>query len=187
MRNAPNNMRETKRVRPEFVDEQMGLPVILVDSAYDADSGEASGIVIPEIENLEAAMAVARVSDVFKLNGQEIRFLRRAMGIKATDLAKFLDVTPETVSRWETSKEPISTNAERVLRMRVYNTLKCKAPGVKCDLNTILEMKYKVARLAGATMVFRHLLAFKEGGPAQFVWYYEGMREAPAVIQELRA
>src|SRR6266849_2127940 len=129
MQNAPNQMIQNRKVRPEFVDEQMGLPVILVESAHEAESGDASGIIIPDIPGLEAAMAVARIADEFKLNGQEIKFLRRAIGVKAADLARFLDVTPETVSRWETGKEFISTNAERVLRMRVYNTLKDKAPG----------------------------------------------------------
>jgi DNA-binding transcriptional regulator YiaG len=186
MHQAPNEVTKSKTVHPEFVDEQMGLPVVLLESVYAAESGDASGIVVPDIENLEAAMAVARVSDEFKLNGQEIKFLRRAMSIKAADLAKFLDVSAETISRWETGKEPISTNPERVLRMRVYNTLKTKTPGVKCDLNSILEMKYRTLRVAGSRMVFRRILALVDD-VMQHVWHYEGMRAAPEAVQRLRA
>jgi DNA-binding transcriptional regulator YiaG len=185
MKNAPNQVCGRQVLR-EFVDEQMGLPVVLIESAREAENNGASGVIIPDLAGLEAAMAVARISDEFKLNGQEIRFLRRAIGIKAVELAKFLDVTPETVSRWENGREPISTNAERVLRMRVYNTLKGKVPGVKCDLNSIVEMKYRVARLAGATMVFRHVLAVTDN-TAQFIWFYEGMRAAPEVTERLKA
>jgi len=36
----------------------------------------------------------------------ELKFMRKAAGIKAVDLAKWLDVTPETVSHWETGKHP---------------------------------------------------------------------------------
>jgi DNA-binding transcriptional regulator YiaG len=185
MKKAPNQVCG-RQVLTEFVDEQMGLPVVLIESAREAENNGASGVIIPDLAGLEAAMAVARISDEFKLNGQEIRFLRRAIGVKAVELAKFLDVTPETMSRWENGREPISTNAERVFRMRVYNTLKGKAPGVKCDLNSIIEMKYQVARLAGATMVFQHLLAMKDNA-AQYVWFYQGMRAAPEVVQRITA
>jgi putative zinc finger/helix-turn-helix YgiT family protein len=34
----------------------------------------------------------------------ELKFMRKAVGIRAADLAKWLDVTPETVSHWETGK-----------------------------------------------------------------------------------
>jgi DNA-binding transcriptional regulator YiaG len=178
-----------KRVKPEFVDEQMGLPVILLDSVYEAQSGDASGVVVPDETGLEAAMAVARIMDDFKLNGHEIKFLRRAMGLKATDLADYLDVTPETLSRWENSKEPISTNTERVFRMHVYNTLRRKAPGVKASAEAILGMKFRTIRLAGdGTMVFRRLLAVDvEGGPKEYVWLHEGFRMKPAVPHKLRA
>jgi transcriptional regulator with XRE-family HTH domain len=185
MKNAPKELKIDETVA-EFVDEHMGLPVILIDSVRKSESNGVAGVIVPDVPGLEAAMAVARISDELKLSGQDIRFLRRAIGVKAVDLAGFLDVTPETVSRWENGKELISTNADRVLRMRVYNTLKHKVPGVKCDLNSIVEMKFQVARLAGAAMMFRHVLAVKDG-VAQKIWYYEGLRAAPEVTKRLKA
>jgi DNA-binding transcriptional regulator YiaG len=179
-----------KRVRPEFVDEQMGLPVILLDSVYEARSGSASGEVVPDEAGLEAAMAIARVMDDHKLNGQEIKFLRRAIGLKAVDLANFLDVAPETLSRWENAKEPISTNAERVLRLKVYDALRRKAPGVKASSEAILDMKFRLFRVAGdGTMMFKRLIAVDaDGGQAGYVWFYQGSRVKPAVVpHKLRA
>lgn len=166
------------RIRPEFVDEQMGLPVILLDSVYEARSGSASGPVIPDETGLEVAMAMARIMDEHKLNGQEIKFLRRAIGLKAVDLADFLDVTPETLSRWENAKEPISTNPERVLRIRVYNALRRKAPGVKASAEAILGMKFRLFRVAGdGTMVFRRLFAVNfDNDQAEYVWVHQGTR-----------
>lgn len=32
---------------------------------------------------------------------ERVRFMRRALGLKGVELARLLDVTPETVSRWE--------------------------------------------------------------------------------------
>jgi hypothetical protein len=47
-------------------------------------------------------------------------------------------------------------------------------------------MKFQFARLAGTTMVFKHLLAMKDG-TAQYVWYYEGMRAGSDAAQKRRA
>jgi len=35
---------------------------------------------------------------------EELKFMRKAVGIRAADLAALLDVTPETISHWETGK-----------------------------------------------------------------------------------
>ena len=45
---------------------------------------------IPDVEGLIAAAAVTRVKNPLKLNGEEIRFLRRALDCKAKDLAVVL-------------------------------------------------------------------------------------------------
>jgi DNA-binding transcriptional regulator YiaG len=165
-----------ERIIPEFVDEQMGIPVVLVDSVYEGHSGDSSGVIIPDLAGLEAAIAVARVMDDFRLNGKELKFLRKAIGLKAVDLAKFLDVAPETLSRWENGKEAISTNAERVLRMRVYNGLRSKAIGVKANVGTILEMNFRPVRLAGdGTMVFKYVPVSRDGD-LFIAWYHEGAR-----------
>lgn len=38
--------------------------------------------------------------------GDVLRHLRRALGLRAADLARLLGITPETVSHWETGKAP---------------------------------------------------------------------------------
>ena len=125
------NQAPDKHVIPEFVDEQMGLPVVLVGSAYETKSGDVSGVVVPDIAALEAAMSMARIMDPFKMSGSDLKFLRKAIGMKAIDIARFLEVTPETVSRWENAREPISNQAERIIRLKVYNALRDRAPGVE--------------------------------------------------------
>jgi DNA-binding transcriptional regulator YiaG len=39
------------------------------------------------------------------------RYLRKAAGLRAADLAQLLDVSPETVSRWETGRSAIERRA----------------------------------------------------------------------------
>ena len=50
------------------------------------------------------------------LVGQEISFLRKAMLLKTTDLARTIGVEPETLSRWENNKARIGIDKDRFLR-----------------------------------------------------------------------
>jgi len=164
---------------PEFRDEAMGIPTILINSARRVTHDGEPGVIIPDIPGLEAAIAVARVTLPHKLSGREIRFLRRSMGLKAVALAKFLDVTPETLSRWENGPEAISTNAERVLRLRVLQTLKEKVIGIKVRSGDILDLKFSPVRLAHpVALVFTRLSVLSDES-LQEAWVFcrESMTE----------
>jgi putative zinc finger/helix-turn-helix YgiT family protein len=47
--------------------------------------------------------------------GEAFRFLRKLAGLRAADLGALLDVTNDTISRWETEKSPISRSAFALL------------------------------------------------------------------------
>jgi DNA-binding transcriptional regulator YiaG len=47
--------------------------------------------------------------------GEALRFMRSALGLRAADLARLLDVTPETMSHWETGKAPVPRSAFAVV------------------------------------------------------------------------
>jgi transcriptional regulator with XRE-family HTH domain len=47
--------------------------------------------------------------------------LRKYLGYSGAEAASALSVTPETMSRWENDKVPISQSAERFLRLMVVN------------------------------------------------------------------
>jgi len=161
-----------------YADRAMGIPVVLKNSARRTELDGEIGIVVPDLKGLEAAMAVARATIDHKLNGQEIKFLRKALELKAVDLAEHLDVTPETLSRWENGREAISTNAERHLRLRVVRAHREKAPGVPATLDNVLDMKFLSVRVVSepTMMTFEHVLAFGDRQrTVQKVWYYLGI------------
>lgn len=68
----------------------------------------------PSLERLELQVAVA-LARAGVASGATMRFMRKALGLKATELAELLDVTPETVSRWETGKQSLEHRAMAVL------------------------------------------------------------------------
>ncbi|HYO53277.1 hypothetical protein [Archangium sp.] len=55
-----------------------------------------------------------------RLTPREIRLLRTYLGFSGVEFAAVLDVTPETVSRWETGKKHMSSVAERALRLMIF-------------------------------------------------------------------
>lgn len=95
---------------------------------------------IPDISELIAAVAVWRIMLPIKLNGKEIRFLRNAAGWQGKRLAKELDVSAETVSRWEHDEMMAPAN-EKVLRSTLGARLCHEAPGINFDQNWINSMK----------------------------------------------
>lgn len=52
-------------------------------------------------------LAAHRLAAAGERAGEAVKFMRKALGMRAIDLAELLDVTPDTVSRWETDKSPI--------------------------------------------------------------------------------
>ena len=45
-----------------------------------------------------------RLADGAVHDGEALRYMRKALGLRACDLARLLGVTPETISHWETGK-----------------------------------------------------------------------------------
>jgi DNA-binding transcriptional regulator YiaG len=71
-----------------------------------------------EAFELDVAGELARHGEA---SSEAFGFMRRAMGVRAVDLAKLLDVTPETVSRWEHGRQPIDRGAAALLLAMVVD------------------------------------------------------------------
>lgn len=59
---------------------------------------------------LELAVAAALARDGTR-SPEAFRFMRKALGLPAVELAELLDVTPETISRWEHGKLRVERRA----------------------------------------------------------------------------
>lgn len=74
---------------------------------------------LPRIASLNRALAGILLRKPARLTGDEMRFLRKYLGLSGADLARKMDVAPATVSRWEQGRTPISQNKDRFLRLMV--------------------------------------------------------------------
>lgn len=75
-------------------------------------------ITIPRIGQLHRALANFLVHQPRLFSSEEIRFLRKHIGLSATDFAQRMGVTRETVSRWENGTQ-MGASADRLLRVLV--------------------------------------------------------------------
>lgn len=110
----------------EFNADMLGAPfkVILhnsVEVTYDK-SGEVVDYNIPDIDGLLRAIVLRRVLHERKLSGPDIRFLRKCLNLKAKDVAKKIEVTPEHLSRCENKALVISPASEKLLRLFLFKT-----------------------------------------------------------------
>jgi putative zinc finger/helix-turn-helix YgiT family protein len=71
---------------------------------------------IPHIKKLHAKIALELLYKEGSFAGEEIRFLRKEMRLKANELAALLGVHKVTVSRWENNEEKIGPSSDRLLR-----------------------------------------------------------------------
>ena len=100
-----------------------GLPNVTLSGVEVRRCGTCGDheVVIPHIERLHEALAMAVVKHEARLNGSKIRFLRKYLGYSGVDFAALIGVSPETVSRWENKKETMGPSAERLLRTLVVH------------------------------------------------------------------
>lgn len=105
----------TERKPFHFLDS--GLPnVYLIGIKYF--TCECGNIVaeIPALKQLMRLVARDVIGNAGALSGQEIRFLRKRLGMKAVDFAKALGLEPETLSRIENNKQPASEQSDKLIR-----------------------------------------------------------------------
>jgi putative zinc finger/helix-turn-helix YgiT family protein len=109
----------------------------------------------PSLEAFELAVA-RELATLGPATWETFRFMRKTLGMRAADLAELLDVTPETVSRWETGKLDVaraawSTLADVVVeraegRTRMLDRLRAIKEPKKLAKTVRIELPRSVAR-----------------------------------------
>jgi putative zinc finger/helix-turn-helix YgiT family protein len=97
------------------------LPGVVLEgvSVYRCPNCDNYEVEIPHLEELHRAIALHLVRQSRRLQGPEVRFLRKWLGWSGQDFARRMGVTAETVSRWENEREPTGGTSDRLLRLMV--------------------------------------------------------------------
>lgn len=114
---------ETIAVLPEYIAEHLNAPfkVVLLNSVRQIinKDGDVVKTIIPNPKGLLHQVAITRLLCPRKLGATDIKFVRKALGIKAIELSDMLSITPEHLSRCEAGERLLSPGLEKCLRLSV--------------------------------------------------------------------
>lgn len=102
---------------------ESGLPGVTLEG-IEVEVCEACGhelVTIPAMGQLHRALAQFILDADYTLNGAEIRFLRKHLGLGTDDLAARFGVTEAQVDRWESGDDWMTPEQEAKLRASVAN------------------------------------------------------------------
>lgn len=112
-----------QRLRRVELSDSVSFGAIDFDGVVSGFRCEACGeeyIDGPEVQRFE--MAVAEwLAQHGAATREAFRFMRKAIGVSAADLAGLLDVSVETVSHWETGKHALPRNAVAIVGAMVLD------------------------------------------------------------------
>lgn len=77
--------------------------------------------VIPRMEELLRILAKAIVTSTLPLSGQEVRYLRKYLGMSGEQFARILHTDKSTLSKWETGSIGIGSKSDLLIRSVALN------------------------------------------------------------------
>jgi len=160
-------------VLPEFETDLGGITVRLMHAVIREEC-EACGewtIEIPDLPGLIRAAALARAMLPFKLSGKDVKFMRKALDMTGKEFADTMELTPETVSRWENNDRGIGGYTEKLLRHNICSLLYKRVKGVDYQPELITTMRIipvDEGFIFPAIQFIRMLVSDQHGEPAWF-------------------
>lgn len=75
--------------------------------------------VIPRMNELHRALALAVASQPFRLQGEDVRYLRKYLGMTQDQFAELLHIHKSNLSKWENNEDKIGEQSDRLIRVVV--------------------------------------------------------------------
>ncbi len=105
-------------------------------------------ISLPRVPELHDLIGSTLIQKKTLLNGKEIRFFRKNLGLSSKKFAKYLSVSNSTLSRWENDKQDLTLAHDRLIRL-VYASIKGLSVG---KIKHLIEDEFTTIRSQKGTM-----------------------------------
>jgi DNA-binding transcriptional regulator YiaG len=105
--------------------DEVGIPVV-IDKIPLVKCGHCGNVdpVIPNLNALIDGIAFSVISRCSHLTGAEVRFLRKYLGLPASEFARLIDVDRTTISKWDNAQQDIGAQSDRLIRLLVASKSK---------------------------------------------------------------
>ena len=140
-----NCAKDAKTVRGSYDFKESGLSNVvlqgiqLIRCSYCGNEDP----IIPRINDLVRLLTVAVISKPYRLQGGEVRFLRKYLRMTGDEFARLIDVDKTTLSKWENSDDPVGPQSDRLIRMMAL----ALGDGLQEKLDEIIRVSFpKISR-----------------------------------------
>lgn len=132
-----NCEKEARIVRGNYVFKECGLSKVVLHGIELVQCGHCGNEdpIIERVNDLMRALAVAVICKPYRLQGEDIRFLRKYLEMTGDEFARVIDVDKTTVSKWENNDDPIGKNNDRLVRLTVLGL----GEGLQEKLNEVIR------------------------------------------------
>jgi transcriptional regulator with XRE-family HTH domain len=122
--------------RKNYRFDQMGIPVELqkIEVIDCPNCGESP--IIPNMNELMDALAMAVVCHPCTLRGAEVRFLRKYVNKSAREFAQYLHIEHTSLSKIENSQRKLSATLDKLVRLTIFGM----QPKLRDELNELMEL-----------------------------------------------
>ncbi|WP_421935889.1 helix-turn-helix domain-containing protein [Phenylobacterium sp.] len=129
-------------ILPERLEDVGGIEVNLINTVRVRRCPGCGDelTMIPEMQNLVRTVALVRVLLPLRLGNGDIKLMRRALDMTQKEFAEAMEVTPETISRWESGAQGVGGYSEKLVRHNVGALLADGLPAIDYDPATIARM-----------------------------------------------
>jgi putative zinc finger/helix-turn-helix YgiT family protein len=98
---------------------ESGLSNVILQGIEVADCSKCSNtdVIIPRMAKVHRAIAQALVTSPARLTGDELRFLRKHLGLNGDQLGSYLHTDRTKISKWERGQDRIGPATDRLIRL----------------------------------------------------------------------
>lgn len=118
-----------------FIYEGFGFPIKLINVPMKKMIGE--WVIDVDFNRLQLAVLRRLLYKPTPLNGSELRFIRKFLGMSMTDFGKIFGVSHVAVVKWESSKTRVSPSTDIYIRLYVLDYQRVKDKEFRGLYNTI--------------------------------------------------
>ncbi|HEY6126848.1 MAG TPA: helix-turn-helix domain-containing protein [Candidatus Acidoferrum sp.] len=114
---------EAKVVRGDYEFKETGLRDLVLLDVELVKCGKCGNVdpVLFQVDELMHIAAVAILQKPYRLQGEELRFLRKHIDLNQEEFAKLLRVNKTTLSKWENNEDPIGIQSDLLARTVVIS------------------------------------------------------------------
>lgn len=112
-------MCDMKKNKETLIYEGLGFPIELIDVPMKKILGE--WVIDIDLNALQAFVFRGLIYKPFSLTGDEMKFMRKYLGISTTELGKKLGVSHAAIVKWEKQQTKIAPIQETYLRIFFWN------------------------------------------------------------------